>query len=313
MALNPNLIKRGQGGKFAGYAGGKNPPPSGAVTPPARPEEKDDGGKTNTIEGVYDRFRSAAQSQAQETKPGQESDFRIDGDYQIGNAKSEGTVGSEGEYAITQQAPPKRPPSLTRGSNEWHKFNVTVLRNPAMPGSELKAQMVAFAAHRGQTDQVGVDYIEHPAGVAKLMEQTDAYKGLTGAEQRAARQAAWLHDTLEDTAVNIDDLRDAGFDEDVITAVEAVTARKGEPKLEYYERVKAAGPVAVAVKLGDLSHNNLPERRENLPGSPSNPVPPESVGDPAVDRWTKLGRKYYIAYRALGSTPPPHLQQFAPI
>lgn len=311
MGFNESKIRRNANGKFAPKPkNGKRPPDSGGAgyAIPLSPTEPDGGGKKNTIDGAYERYNTATAEP--DTGIGVGDSARIGGKYRIAGGDSEGVVGSEGEYR--KPAGPKNPPSMRRGDAEWEKFNAAILRNPNIPASELKAQMVAAAAHRGQTDQVGADYILHPAGVAKLMEQTDAYKQLDGGQQRAARQAAWLHDTLEDTAVNIDDLRDAGFDDDVVTAVEAVTARKGEPKPEYYERVKAAGPVAVAVKLGDLSHNNLPGRRANLPGSPSNPVPPESVGDPAVDRWTKLGRKYFIAYKALGAEPPPHLQQFAP-
>lgn len=49
------------------------------------------------------------------------------------------------------------------------------------------------------------------------------------------------------------------------------------------------------------------ERRATLPGSPSNPV---KEGE--LDRFTKLGKKYFKAYTALGATVPEHLKEFAP-
>lgn len=205
----------------------------------------------------------------------------------------------------------KAPPTLERGTPEWEEFERTVIRGNMPPGKSL-AKTIASGVHEGQTDQIGVAYIDHPAGVVKLMQQRPEFANLSPREKNVAEQAAWLHDTLEDTALTADDLRKAGFSEEVIAVIDAVTAREGEPKPDYYERVKAAGPIAVCVKLGDLSHNNLPERRESLPGSPSNPVDPKDVGNPEVDRWTKLGKKYYLAYIALDAEVPEHLRQFAP-
>lgn len=206
----------------------------------------------------------------------------------------------------------KAPPTLKRGTPEWENFEKNVLHTDRLPAGPTLAYVIAFYVHEGQTDQIGEKYIEHPMGVWELMKERPEFAQLTDEEKNIAEQAAFLHDTLEDTALTADDLRSAGFDERVIQTVDAVTAREGEPKPDYYERVKAAGPMAVCVKLGDLSHNNLPERRENLPGSPSNPVAPEDVGNPDVDRWTKLGRKYYLAYQAFDAEVPEHLKQFAP-
>lgn len=202
---------------------------------------------------------------------------------------------------------PKTNPKYSRDSTEFARFSALMDNGGRKLPDEQRALKIAEFAHFGQTDQLGAAYLHHPNGVRELMMQLPEYDALSEDDKRDARIAAQLHDVLEDTAVNADDLRKWGVTEKQMKAIDAVTSRKGEAKPDYYNRVLAAGPVATCVKLGDLSHNNLPERRENLAGSPSNPV---SEGE--LDRWSKLGKKYYVAYTALGSTPPPHLQQFKP-
>lgn len=205
-----------------------------------------------------------------------------------------------------QQIRRKAPPVMQRGDQLWEKFEGIFLNRESRP-TEDKASNIARLAHLGQTDQNGEDYYLHPAAVVELATQQPQYQELTPEQQEQVRITAWLHDTLEDTALNPDDLRKAGYSEEIINAIDAVTSRDGEPKEEYYERVKAGGPVSLCVKLGDLAHNNLPDRRETLPGSPSNPCK-----DGEEDRFTKLGKKYYKAYTALGAEVPAHLQQFKP-
>jgi hypothetical protein len=160
-------------------------------------------------------------------------------------------------------------------------------------------------AHRGQVDKLGVPYFLHPQGVADCLEHLPEYQALSDIEKNDAKVAAYLHDVLEDTEYTRRDLITLGFSRSAIAAIEAVTAPKGMPKDEYYERVKAAGPVAVAVKLADLSHNNLQARRAQLPGAPGKPVP--AGGE---DQFTRLGKKYAKAYKALGSNVPEHLKPF---
>ena len=173
-----------------------------------------------------------------------------------------------------------------------------------------KARQIAFAVHEGQTDQIGDAYIDHVCGVVTLTAQLGQFQNLSPEDKNLALQAAWLHDTLEDTVLEVRDLRAAGFDERVISTILALTNLPEETREEYYKRIVLSGALALCVKLGDLSHNTLPERRENLPGSPSNPLSPAEVGHPEKDRWTKLGKKYHAAFIALGCPVPGHLQQF---
>ena len=116
-----------------------------------------------------------------------------------------------------------------------------------------RAKAIATAAHQGQVDKGGYPYIGHPAAVASMVE---------GEDETAV---AWLHDTVEDTDMTLDRLREEGFPEEIIRAVDAMTRREGEPRGEYLERVKA-DPIARKVKLADLRHNSdisrIPEPRE---------------------------------------------------
>jgi len=105
------------------------------------------------------------------------------------------------------------------------------------------AYALAAAAHAGQVDKAGADYINHPLTVASFVE-TDEEKIV-----------ALLHDVVEDTPVTLQNLRDAGFSEAVVRAVDCVTKREGEALQDYLLRVKS-DPLATAVKLADLRHNS---------------------------------------------------------
>ncbi len=66
---------------------------------------------------------------------------------------------------------------------------------------------------------------------------------------------ALLHDVVEDTDTTIDDLIEAGFNDNVLNALVAITKRDDESYDEYLEQVRK-NPVATKVKLADLKHNS---------------------------------------------------------
>lgn len=113
----------------------------------------------------------------------------------------------------------------------------------------LDAVAIASRAHRGQVDKAGKPYIAHPAIVA----------GMLSEHGDNAIMAGWLHDVVEDSAVTLDDLRAAGFPEDVVAAVDSVTKRPGETYLDLVRRA-AADPLGRLVKLADNLTNSDPER-----------------------------------------------------
>lgn len=105
-----------------------------------------------------------------------------------------------------------------------------------------RAIQIAAAAHAGQVDKAGQTYILHPLRVMLRV--------AAGNEQ----MAAVLHDVVEDTSVTLEQLTLEGFPQEVLEAVEALTKRPGESRLQAAARA-AAHPVARAVKLADNAEN----------------------------------------------------------
>ena len=113
-------------------------------------------------------------------------------------------------------------------------------------------------AHEGQIDKSGRPYYLHPLRVAMRLMQCTA----------AERHAALLHDVVEDTSVTLQDLRDMGYQDDVLALVDLLTRRKpaGESHNEYVERiVRSRNVQALRVKLADLYDNLSPARTRSLP------------------------------------------------
>jgi guanosine-3',5'-bis(diphosphate) 3'-pyrophosphohydrolase len=68
------------------------------------------------------------------------------------------------------------------------------------------------------------------------------------------KMAAVLHDVVEDTSVSLHDLRKEGFHPDVIIAIDALTKRPGESRIEAASRA-AVIPIARVVKLAEVTDN----------------------------------------------------------
>lgn len=119
-----------------------------------------------------------------------------------------------------------------------------------------EAGALAAHAHRGQVDKAGRPYIDHVRAVEGMMPTRD-YDG---------RTVALLHDVVEDTDWTIEQLRDVGFPENVLEAVEAITHRKAEPYPEYIERI-AQNELATRVKLADLREHLRPGYEDVIPKS----------------------------------------------
>jgi len=112
----------------------------------------------------------------------------------------------------------------------------------SFPEEFEKALQIATEAHRGQKDMSGGDYILHPIAVSEFC--------IT----ERGKIAALLHDVVEDTDVTLGDLRAAGFDEDIVMAVDCVSKRIGEELSDYLERV-AKSDISTEVKFADMRHN----------------------------------------------------------
>jgi (p)ppGpp synthase/HD superfamily hydrolase len=105
-----------------------------------------------------------------------------------------------------------------------------------------RAIEIAARAHAGQVDKAGQPYILHPLRV------------MLRVSTEHERMAAVLHDVVEDTPVTLDQLRTEGFPAPVLSAIDALTKRPGESRLDAARRA-AADPVALEVKLADNSEN----------------------------------------------------------
>lgn len=105
-----------------------------------------------------------------------------------------------------------------------------------------RAIVIAAEAHAGQQDKVGEAYILHPLRVMLAVRTPEE------------RTVGVLHDVVEDTSWTLDGLREAGFSNDVVDAVDAISRREGEDYFDFVLRA-AANPLARPVKVADLRDN----------------------------------------------------------
>jgi (p)ppGpp synthase/HD superfamily hydrolase len=106
-----------------------------------------------------------------------------------------------------------------------------------------KALEIALRAHAGQKQKDGSPYILHPLRVMARVATDEE------------RMAAILHDVIEDSDTTLEDLRQAGFPENVLKTVELLTHESGVSYEDYVERLK---PDAMArrIKLADIEDNS---------------------------------------------------------
>lgn len=106
-----------------------------------------------------------------------------------------------------------------------------------------KALKLCFEAHKNQLDKSGMPCVFHPFHLAEQMETEETVV------------AALLHDVMEDTDYTAEDLKEMGFDGDVLDALLLLTHQDGVDYMDYVKKIKS-NPIARAVKLADLTHNS---------------------------------------------------------
>jgi (p)ppGpp synthase/HD superfamily hydrolase len=106
-----------------------------------------------------------------------------------------------------------------------------------------RALEIALAAHKGQNDKSGANYILHPIRVMEKGEtETEKICGL-------------LHDVIEDSDWTFEDFKKEGFSEDVISVLKCLTKKpENEDYDKFIDRV-IQNPVAIKVKVNDLLDN----------------------------------------------------------
>lgn len=123
--------------------------------------------------------------------------------------------------------------------------------------SELidKAIVIATQAHQGQSSKTGGPFIDHVRRVAENVAGEDE------------KQVAWLHDVVEKgPGWTFERLREEGFSEAVVDAVDAMSKRDGE---EYFSFVRRSieNLLARPVKRADLTDNLAQMRQMGGDGS----------------------------------------------
>ena len=137
-----------------------------------------------------------------------------------------------------------------------------------------KAIEIATAAHSGQLDKAGNDYITHPLRV------------MAAGKSINEKIVGVLHDVVEDTEWTFEMLAAEGFSDEIIDALRCVTKlSENEPYDKFIARVKT-NSLAVAVKLNDLSDNMDIRRLPYL-----------------SDKDVKRLKKYLKAYKQLCGEP----------
>lgn len=133
-----------------------------------------------------------------------------------------------------------------------------------------KAINLAMQAHAGQVDKAGMPYIGHVMRVMQAGKTID--EKIVGV----------LHDVVEDTTWTFDALLAEGFPVHIVDALRCVTKLSDDESYEaFINRVKN-NPLAVAVKINDLTDNMDVRRLQTL-----------------TDADVQRLRKYLKAYQSL--------------
>ena len=105
-----------------------------------------------------------------------------------------------------------------------------------------KAIKIACEAHQGQSSINGEPYILHPLRL------------LIKAKSNEERIIAILHDVIEKTNISLEDLKNKGFDQNIISSIDSLSRRRSESYIEYIERLMQ-NKISVKIKLLDLADN----------------------------------------------------------
>ena len=105
-----------------------------------------------------------------------------------------------------------------------------------------KAAFICVTKHQGQRDKAGAAYFQHPMRVAMNCEKDEE------------KIVALLHDTIEDTDVTPEWLKQQGFSDEIVEAILSVTRNPGEDYQCFVERAKK-NPIGRVVKIHDLEDN----------------------------------------------------------
>ena len=105
-----------------------------------------------------------------------------------------------------------------------------------------RAIALAVASHHGQRDKAGLPYILHLLRVMQMVSDP------------VEKQAAVLHDYIEDVSGSVEELRQHAICEPAIQAIVLLSRPDQMSYCEYVIRL-SSNPIATRVKLADLEDN----------------------------------------------------------
>lgn len=176
---------------------------------------------------------------------------------------------------------------------------------PPFKRTENDARTYALAVHKGQADKAGHAYWHHLVRVHDRFVEI-APADMTEADFEIGRQAAWLHDTIEQDdrpfgPVTYSDLSAEGFSVAVCCAVATLTRDPGETYRRYIDRIiDSCDQPATLVKIADLEDNLNPVRLGRL--DPDKAASLRERYEPAL---AKLRTAHVNLAKALGQTSRP--------
>ena len=133
----------------------------------------------------------------------------------------------------------------------------------------FKTLEIVLRLFNGKVDKSGVPYISH---LMKVYEGVSEYK---------EKIVALLHDVVEDTEVTFEDLKELGYDDEIIFILSYLTKKKGEYYPDYIDRLISSENIHVLnIKLSDLKHNMDITR----------------ITNPSVNDYERVNKRYAPAY-----------------
>lgn len=117
------------------------------------------------------------------------------------------------------------------------------------PYIELAIDLI-HRCHFGKVDKSGRPFIMHPIRVAAYLDADTSNEVVA---------AALMHDVVEDTTLDVDSLRVAGYSDRIADLVDYLTRRPEETYKDYIKRVSEDSD-ATKIKLADLKDNMDPLR-----------------------------------------------------
>ena len=137
-----------------------------------------------------------------------------------------------------------------------------------------KTLEIVLKLFNGKVDKSGIPYVVH------LMK---VYEGVSDYNEKIV---ALMHDIVEDTDVTLNELKEFGYNDELLEMLSYLTKNKGEYYPDYIERLISSNNIHVLnIKLSDLRHNMDIGRIKN----------------PTMNDYERINKRYMPAYNKIQS------------